>query len=95
MKFIFDVRDTNFNFFNFLILAYVISAQKHTYESNRHFSSSTVKYNEEITELNEAIILSDSCVKRIKEISDDSGYLRIMVILFLFLAFLLYNVVRF
>ena len=75
----------------------MISAQKHTYGSKRHFSSSTVKYNEEITELNEAINLSDSCVKRIKEISDDTGYLRIMVILF----FLVdryefsYNVVRY
>ena len=86
MKFIFDARDTHFNFINFLILAFVISAQKDTYESKRYFSSSTVKYNEEITELNEAIILSDSCVKRIKEISDDSGYLRIMVIQLLFLA---------
>lgn len=59
--------------------ALVISSPKHTHESKRQFSSSTIKYNEELTELNEAIILSDSCVKRIKEISDDSGYLRIMV----------------
>ena len=79
----FDVNDTSLKFlFNFLILAFVISSPKHTHESKRQFSSSTIKYNEELTELNEAIILSDSCVKRIKEISDDSGYLRIMVIPF-------------
>ena len=79
----FDVNDTSLKIlFNFLILALVISSPKHTHESKRQFSSSTIKYNEELTELNEAIILSDSCVKRIKEISDDSGYLRIMVIPF-------------
>ena len=49
-----------------------------TFGNERHFSLSAARQNEN-TKLQEAILLSDSCVERIKEIADDKGYLRVMV----------------
>jgi len=58
----------------------VIFVKKNTYESKKQFTSSTSKYNEmENIISTEAILLSDSCVERIKEIADDTSYLRVMV----------------
>lgn len=46
----------------------------------KYLSTSTILRNEtDTSSLHDAILLSDSCIQRIKEISGDSGYLRIMV----------------
>ena len=63
-----------------MLLDPVIFVKKNTYESKKQFTSSTSKYNEmENIISTEAILLSDSCVERIKEIADDTSYLRVMV----------------
>ena len=48
--------------------------------NERQFSLSAARNNEN-AKSQEAIFLSDTCVERIKEITDDTGYLRIMVII--------------
>ena len=56
--------------------------QTNTFESSQQFSSSASKHNEKANTIsNEDILLSDSCVERIKEIADDSSYLRVMVMI--------------
>ena len=63
-----------------MLLDPVIFVKKNTSESKKHFTSSASKYNEMKNKIStEAILLSDSCVERIKEIADDTSYLRVMV----------------
>ena len=53
---------------------------KNDYINEKQFSTSAIPKNKnEITASNDLILLSDSCVKRIKEIVEESGYLRVMV----------------
>jgi len=52
--------------------------QYRTLGNERQFSLSAARNNEN-AKSQEAIFLSDTCVERIKEITDDTGYLRIMV----------------
>ena len=58
----------------------MIFVKKNTFESKKQFTSSALKYNEMKNMIStDAILLSDSCVERIKEIGDDASYLRVMV----------------
>ena len=63
-----------------MLLDPVIFVKKNTSDSKKQFTSSASKYNEMKNKIStEAILLSDSCVERIKEIADDTSYLRVMV----------------
>ena len=63
-----------------MILDPVMFVKKNSFESKKQFTSSASKYNEmENIISTETVLLSDSCVERIKEIADDTSYLRVMV----------------
>ena len=70
------------NNFIFLVMLLdpVMLVKKNSFESKKQFTSSASKYNEmENIISTETVLLSDSCVERIKEIADDTSYLRVMV----------------
>lgn len=53
---------------------------KHGFIGEKHLSTSAIPKNKnEIAPSHDSILLSDSCVKRLNDIADKSGYLRIMV----------------
>ena len=54
------------------------STKKQMFTDGKPLSTSAIKNNNNASSP-DSILLADSCVKRIKEIADDAGYLRVMV----------------